>query len=121
MLDKIRMHLAGDIDEAYRPYLGKGFDGRCCEFLRVDYEDLRKLVEEGQSNEEVLAWCCQNGRNWDDMDILMYNSFMVKRGWNDEDPEVSAWLGELKRRTGLAHRDDLKTFFEYLDADEQRR
>ena len=43
-----------------------------------------------------------------------------KLGWRDEDPEVSAWLEELKRRTGLADRDDIETFFDYLDNDEGR-
>ena len=44
MLDKIRMDLTGEIDDAYRPYLGKGFDGRCCEFLRVEYEGVKARV-----------------------------------------------------------------------------
>ena len=43
-----------------------------------------------------------------------------KLGWRDEDPEVSAWLEELKRRNGLADRDDIETFFDYLDNDEGR-
>jgi len=117
MLDKIRMDLASEIDDAYRPYLGKGFDGRCCEFLRVEYERVKTQVATGKNDKETLAWCYQNGREASEMDILLFNNFMVKRRWRDEDPEVSAWLEELKRRNGLADRDDIVTFFDYLEND----
>ena len=35
MLDKIRLHAQGKLPEDYN--LGWGLDGRCCEFLNVDY------------------------------------------------------------------------------------
>ena len=55
MLDKIRMDLAGEIGDDYREYLGKGFDGRCCQFLRVDYEAVKAQVAAGKDDVEILA------------------------------------------------------------------
>ena len=41
MIDKMRLHAAGDLPADYHPFLGGAnpysFDGRCCRFLRIDY------------------------------------------------------------------------------------
>ncbi len=42
---------------------------------------------------------------------------MRKRGWNDES---SGRLVTRKRESGLEDRDDVQTFFDYIDADEGR-
>ncbi len=42
MLDKIRLHAAQTLPAGdYAANLGKGFDGRCCNFLRIKYDDLK--------------------------------------------------------------------------------
>jgi len=44
MIDKMRLHAAGDLPADYHPFLGGAnpysFDGRCCRFLRIDYDAL---------------------------------------------------------------------------------
>ena len=47
MLDKIRAHAKGDLPEDYQANLGKGFDGSCVHFLRVDYNDLVDQAKQG--------------------------------------------------------------------------
>ena len=48
MLDKIRLHAAGQLPIAdYAENLGQGFDKRCCSFLRVAYEDLKTRTLSG--------------------------------------------------------------------------
>ena len=42
---------------------------------------------------------------------------MRKRGWNDEATEI---LNRRKRESGLWDRDDIRTMFDYIDADEGR-
>ena len=37
MLDKIRLHAAGNLAVDYHDNLGTSFDGRCCRFLGVEY------------------------------------------------------------------------------------
>lgn len=49
MLDKIRLLAEGSLPEDYHPNLGKGFDGACCRFLRVAYEDVFLLRELNRS------------------------------------------------------------------------
>ena len=64
MLDKIRLHARGDLHSDYHANLGhrKALDGVTCNFLRIDYEQLRQRVLEGGSDEEILEWCYQKGR-----------------------------------------------------------
>ena len=62
MVDKIRLEHAGKLPKDYHENMGKGFDGSCCEFLGVGYERLRERVRQGGSDEELLAWCGDQGK-----------------------------------------------------------
>ena len=123
MLDKIRLLAAGRLREDYHANLGGGFDGRCCRFLGVIYEDLRARVLTGglASDEEIFAWCGGHGTRPSDEQILVWNKFMLKRGWRDEDDGSTPELAAYKAASGLAHRTDLVTFFDYYEVDEGRR
>ncbi|MDP6038433.1 MAG: DUF5069 domain-containing protein [Candidatus Latescibacteria bacterium] len=117
MLDKIRMNLKDELPEDYHGNLGSGFDGRCCDFLQVSYDDVVKQVEAGGSDADVLAWCFENGRNASENDILLFNSFMSKRGWRDESSE---FIAEIKERASISDRNDIQTFYDLIQADEER-
>lgn len=117
MLDKIRVHAKGELPEEYQPNLGKGFDRKCVEFLRIDYAALAERVKEGGSDEEILVWCFEKGRKPTEREIHFWNEFMRKCGWNDE---ISETLTRRKKETGLADRSDIETMFQFIDADEGR-
>jgi hypothetical protein len=117
LLDKIRKHARDELHERHVPFLGKGFDARLCRFMRIDYDALKARVLAGGTDDEILAWCRQNGRELDDTDILIWNQFVSKRGWRDD---TSAALEADKAKAGLAHRSDIVTFFDFYDVDEGR-
>jgi len=118
MLDKIRLHAEGKLPADYVPNLGVGFDERCVRFLHIDYADLVARVKAGGSDEDLLAWCHEQGRKPTDEEVMVWNAFMSKRGWNDEG---SARLKErIPQHEGLAGRTDIATFFDLIDADEGR-
>lgn len=122
MLHKIRLRAAGTLSPDYHANLGAGFDGRCCRFLGVEYPALRERVLGGRgTDEDILAWCCEHGRRPTDEQVLIWNKFMTKRGWRDEDDGSSQELQRYKVGSGLAHRDDLVTFFDYYEVDEGRK
>jgi hypothetical protein len=116
MLDKIRLHQAGTLPAEYQDNLGEGFDGFCCRLLRLEYAALTERVA-GGSDEEILEWAFQAGRKPDNQEILVWNEFMRKRGWNDE---ASERLTMRKGESGFAERTDIVTFFDYIDLDEGR-
>lgn len=117
MLDKIRKHARGALREDFHANLGLGMDGRLCRFLRVDYSALRAHVLSGASDDEALTWCQTQGRTLNAEDVIVWNGFVSKRGWNDD---ASALLEQHKADSGLGGRADIRTFFELFDADEGR-
>jgi gluconokinase len=118
MLDKIRLHAAGQLPAAdYVPNLGKGFDGRCCHFLRVDYPALKARVLAGDlDDEQLLAWCHEQGGARSDEECEVWCGFMMKRGWRDEGREI---LQRRIKESGLENA-PIATMFDYLDFDEGR-
>ena len=117
MVDKIRLNAAGTLPHGWATGPGVGFDRRCTSFLQVSYEALVGRVLQGGTDEEILAWCFQQGRKPTDEEIEVWNGFMMKRGWRDESAEA---LETAKREAGLAHRSDVQTWFDFQDADEER-
>jgi hypothetical protein len=121
MLDKIRLHAVGHLRADFLSNLGSGFDGRCCRFLGVEYPALNQRVLAGGSDDEILVWCFAVSRRPDDEQILIWNKFMLKRGWRDEDDGSTQELESYKAASGLGHRTDLYTFFDYYEVDEGRK
>lgn len=116
-LDKIRQHARGDLHAEYHEYLGKGFDGRLCHFLGIDYAALTARTLADGTDEEILAWIQENGRKLTEVDVMIWNGFAAKRGWRDD---ATPGLEKNKAGSGLAHRADLVTYFDYYEVDEGR-
>src|SRR5258708_16655045 len=118
VLDKVRLHSRGALRADFHPNLGKGADLWCTGFLQIEYEALKQRVLEGGSDEEILEWCFQQGRRLNDVDLLVWNQFITKLGWNDF---ASGRLETLKTESGLGQRDDIQTMPQYFEVDERRR
>lgn len=117
MVDKIRLHAAGELPEDYIPNLGKAFDDRCCKLLGISYGELAAEIHKGLSDEQVWDWAVSKGKAPDEEQTEVWNGFMSKRGWNDE---VAETLARRKKEGGFENRDDIRTMFDYIDADEGR-
>ena len=117
MLDKIRLQAAGKLPEAdYGANLGKGFDGRCCDFLGVKYDELKARVLAGADDAAALAWAEERGGRRSDAECEIWNNFMMKRGWRDAGAET---LRKRIKESGLESK-PIMTMFDYLDFDEGR-
>ncbi len=120
MIDKIRLHAAGDLPAAYHPYLGAtnpyAFDGRCCRLLHIDYDKLAAEAKQGGSDEALFEWACARGRKPSESEIESWNCFMEKRGWRDKTSKV---LHEEAKESGITDR-VVATFFDLHDAEEGR-
>jgi gluconokinase len=117
MLDKIRAHARGELPEEYQVNLGERFDRWCVDLIQIDYAGLVWRVKEGGTDEEILAWCFARGRPPADGEMHIWNEFMRKRGWNDE---LSETLTRRKKEAGMAGRSEIRTMFNFIDADEGR-
>lgn len=117
MCSKIRLRAAGQLPEGYFELLGKGFDGRTCRYLSVNFGEVQAQVLGGKSDEEVLRWCFAKGRALTDEQILIYNSFMSKRGWRDD--ETDEFIPAMIKEYGLPPGSAL-TDFDLIEMDEGR-
>jgi hypothetical protein len=115
MLDKIKLHAQGKLPADYHNALGGGFDGRCCSFLGVKYEDVVVRVKLGGEDQDILEWCFTNGRKPSTEEIEIWNDFLRKRGWRDD---ATKRLLERKQEHNMTGRDDVQTFFDFIDLDE---
>jgi hypothetical protein len=119
MLDKIRLHARGELSPDYHTNLGgaRAVDGACCNFLRVNYVDLRERVLQGGTDEEILEWCFEKGRRLNEGDLVIRNGFSSKLGWNDF---ATPMLKRQKQKHGIADRTDIITIPDLIDFDEGR-
>ena len=117
LLDKARLHARGLLPEAYLGALGRGFDRRVCEALRVPYAELARMAVDNpaMADAELLAWAESRGRALSDGDIEVLSGFLAKRGWRDD---ASEKLRESVAASGYPP--DLATFFDLIDHDEGR-
>lgn len=118
MLDKIRIHQEGRLPPDWVAAMGaiKGFDGRTCRFLKIEYAALQAETLKGGSDEELLEWIFAHGRRPSEEEIEIWNGFMSKYGWRDAANErLQFRLGEVGLPT-----DAVKAMFDFIDLDEGR-
>ena len=74
-------------------------------------------VLQGGSDEEIQDWCFEHGRRLNEADLLVWNGFAMKLGWNDF---AAPNLQRRKEEMGIANRDDIATISDLIDFDEGR-
>jgi hypothetical protein len=111
MLDKGRAHLAGTVGE-YK--FNCGLDQRLTAFLAVSSDDILKLLKDGKSDTEVLAWIHQNTKRTD-FEIYQWSLYQAQRSAADN--EGRADVNEAVKKIA-PDREDIITWFDLLDLDD---
>jgi len=120
MLDKIRLYSKNELHPDFHTNLGilRSMDGFCCQYLHIDYADLKDRVLRGGTDEEILEWCFERGKKLNRIELMVWNEFVRKFGWNDL---ASPLLEKSKAEIGLTARDDVMTMVEFMEIDEGRK
>ena len=120
MLDKIRLHAAGQLPAEFVANLGEAnprvFDGRCCRFLGIAHNNLVNRTLAGENDKEILTWAHAHGIPRTDEECQIWNAYMAKLGWRDE---VSDRLKLRVTEYGQVSR-GIETMFDLIEADEGR-
>jgi hypothetical protein len=116
-VDKIRLHLAGQLPKDYQENFTKGFDGSWLKAAGVTAEQMIEVVKNSITDGQVADWVTKNVKK-SAAEKAAFCEFVLKRG--TEGGEITERLQMRKQEAGLEHRDDLKTFADYIDADEKR-
>jgi hypothetical protein len=117
-IDKIRLHLAGKLHADYQENLGKGFDGMWLKCASVTHEQMIDVVKKSITDGEVCDWVRRNAKKSPAEKAAHAKDMLSRPPANDA--EAVARLKLRKEQSGIAHRDDIKTFVDYIDADEKR-
>jgi hypothetical protein len=118
-IDKIRLHLAGKLHPDYQPNFGaKGFDKNWLDAAGVTHEQMVDVVKKSITDGEVYDWVKKHAKkSAADKAALLARMLDYP---NADDAEGIARLKMRKEQCGLTHRDDIKNFVDFIDADEKR-
>jgi hypothetical protein len=117
-IDKIRLHLAGELSADYQENFGKGFDGLWLQAAGVTHELMVELVRQSLTDGQVCDWVRRNVRKTA-ADQAAHREALLNYPRTDDE----AMQGRLKMRkeqAGLGQRADIRSFVDFIDADEQR-
>jgi hypothetical protein len=117
-IDKIRLHLAGKLHSDYTENFGKGFDGFWLKAAGVRHEQFIEVVKKSVTDGEVCDWVRKNVKRTADEKAAHWQDVLSRPKAGDE--AACARFKQRKEQSGFAHRDDLTTFVDYIDADEKR-
>ena len=117
-VDKIRLHLAGRLHADYTDNLGKGFDGFWLKAAGVTHEQFVAVVKNSLTDGEICDWVRQNVKRSESEKVAHWEDVLSRPLANDE--AACARFKMRKEQAGLAQRDDLRNFVDYIDADEKR-
>ena len=112
---KIKKHLLGQLPKSYQRNFTKGFDGFLCLHLSIEPTEIIECVKNAKSDDEL-------NRN---LKVLLpknlrastWNRKVVQMGMSDLAREK---LNEVKKNLNADHREDLLSFADIIDFDEEK-
>jgi hypothetical protein len=117
-IDKIRLHLAGKLHPDYQPNLCKGFDDLWLQTAGVEAQQFIEVVRNSLTDGEVCDWVFKNVKQPESIKAS-HRERMLNYPKKD-DAAMQERLKMRKEQAGMAHRDDIQSFVDFIDADEKR-
>jgi hypothetical protein len=117
MIDKIRLHLRGELPEEYKTNFGwaHGLDGCLARFLSLEHEAIIARLAQGGTDAEILEWCFIRGLRPNEIQAHCWNSFAEKLGWRDS---AAPLVAAIKKEHGYGA--GVETIFDCIDLGEGR-
>lgn len=117
LAEKVRLFAQGELHPELHDNLGKGMDLWICQFLGVHYEDLKKVILDGATDEAAYQWSQENGVARAEFEKAWFRSFILNRGFRDDMAEK---LAQRVKESGFEGKAGIHSFCDYIDADEGR-
>jgi hypothetical protein len=117
-IDKVRLHLAGQLPPDYQENFTKGFDERWLNAAGLTADQFIDVVKNSITDGQVCDWIRKNV-NKSEAEKNTFNTFILNRG-RDIDPAAHARLEQRKKELGFPQRADIQTFVDMIEADEGR-
>ena len=119
MLDKIRLHLRGELHEDYQENFGalKAQMARAAIFCACTIAICLSVCSRAGLTKKFWNGVLTKGRRLNDGDLFVWNGFASKLGWRDS---ITPRLEERKKEMGIADRNDIQCIPDLIDFDEGR-
>lgn len=117
-VDKIRLHLAGKLHPDYQENFTQGLDEIWLKAAGVNPQDLIAAVANTVTDGEVCDWVTKNVKK-SEAEKIAHREALLHHGKQSE--ALQARLKMRKEQAGMAHRDDIQCFVDFIDADEGRK
>jgi hypothetical protein len=117
-VDKIRLHIAGKLHSDYTENFGKGFDGMWLAAAGVTHEQMIGAVKNSITDGQVCDWVRRNVKKSPAEKAALAQDILSRPPAGNA--EAVARLKMRKEQAGMAHRDDIRSFVDFIDADEKR-
>jgi hypothetical protein len=95
----------------------RGFDAQWLKAAGLESDAFIEVVRHAITDGQVADWVRSHVHK--PAEQAAFNHWLLHYG-SEEDPELRARLALRKEQSGLAHRTDITTFVDYIDADEGR-
>src|SRR5882724_10261842 len=113
-IDKIRLHLAGKLHPDYQTNFCKGFDGQWLETAGISAEEFIEVVRNSTTDGQICDWVLKNVKKPEA--TKQAHRERVLDYPKKDDSEMQARLKLRKEQAGLAYREDIQTFVDFIDA-----
>ncbi len=117
-VDKIRLFLAGKLHPDYQNNLGKGFDAAWLRASALTHDQFVEVVRGTVTDGEVADWVLRTVKKTD-AEKAAHREGMFNYPKPD-DAVAQERLRTRKEQAGMAHRDEIQSFVDFIDADEKR-
>ncbi len=114
-LAKAKKAVKGELGKSYQRNYKKGFDRFLCLHLGIDPDEIETIVRESADDAEIekrLAAILP-----EDLKVAKWNREVVQKGLSPMGREA---LDAAKAKMGIEDRDDLMTFADMIEFDEER-
>jgi hypothetical protein len=116
-VDKIRLHLGGNLHPDYQPNFTHGFDALWLRAAGLTAESFIEVVRRSIIDGQVADWVQAEVRKTE-ADKAAHREALLNYGRQND--EQRARLRFRKEEAGLGHRDDIQTMVDLIDTDEKR-
>ena len=114
LLDKCRAELAGT-NGSY--HFACPLDQNFLRFAGIEADAIKAEVAAGKKDAEIIQWVEQNAKNKpSDWQIAQWSAFREQAAPSDN--ETREYVSGAIKESKIDHREDIGTFFEWLDADD---
>ena len=117
-IDKLRLHFAGKLHPDYQPNLTKGFDALWLENAGADAKEFMEVVRNSITDGQVCDWVRVHANKPESVKAAHRDRLLNYP--KKDDAAMQERLKMRKEQAGLAHRDDIQNFVDFIDADEKR-